>query len=305
MSQRYYPPDQLAALRRFAIAVTVLTVLGHTILGFEQSYAQTLVAIFTAYVLQLLLETLDAWCQHRRPRFIGGVVPFIDFLLPAHITGAVTAMLLYFNDQLWIVAFAAAVGIGSKTVFRVPVGQGRRHIFNPSNFGITVTLFAFPGSVGLVPPWQFTAGLPGILGWGLVGLICVLGTYINGTFTKRLPLIAAWVVGFILQAIVRNLIFETSFLGSLAPMSGLAFVLFTFYMISDPATTPARLWRQVAFGGSVAAFYGVFMALHVAMQLFIALSAVCAVRGIGLCVLALRERHNSRQEITAPLAAVS
>ena len=32
-------------------------------------------------------------------------------------------MLLYANDRLWLIAFAAAVGIASKTLIRVPVGH--------------------------------------------------------------------------------------------------------------------------------------------------------------------------------------
>ena len=36
---RWYAQDRLGGLRRFAIAITVLNVLGHTWLGFEQSLA--------------------------------------------------------------------------------------------------------------------------------------------------------------------------------------------------------------------------------------------------------------------------
>jgi hypothetical protein len=36
---------RLADLRRFAIAITVLNILGHTVLGFEQSWAVPLVSL--------------------------------------------------------------------------------------------------------------------------------------------------------------------------------------------------------------------------------------------------------------------
>jgi hypothetical protein len=282
MNERPYTALHLGALRRFAFAITALTVLGHAFLGFEQSYVQPLVALATAYGMQLLLEFVDARCNHRRPRFAGGLVPFVDFLLSAHISALAIAMLLYFNDRLWVVAFATAVAIASKTLFRAPFGSGTRHVFNPSNFGITVTLLLLPRTVGLAIPWQFTEELTGALDWGLLALIFSLGTFINGRFTKRLPLIAAWVGGFVLQAALRSLLFQNSFPASLAPMTGIAFVLFTFYMVPDPATTPTNRWTQVAFGGSVAAAYGVLMALHVVFALFIALTIVCAGRGVGL-----------------------
>src|SRR6476661_7846618 len=131
--------DRLGGLRRFAVAITVLNILGHTFFGFEQSLAQPLVALVTAYSTELLLEVINAWSRRLRPRFVGSPSNFINFLLPAHITGLAIAMLLYTNNRLLPMAFATAVAISSKIVLRVPVGKGVRHFFNPSNFGITVT----------------------------------------------------------------------------------------------------------------------------------------------------------------------
>ena len=55
------PDLRLPALRRFAIAITVLNTLGHTILGFETSLAQVLVAVGTAYTAEIVLELVAAW----------------------------------------------------------------------------------------------------------------------------------------------------------------------------------------------------------------------------------------------------
>ena len=74
--------------------------------------------------MQRLAEALDAWCASRRPRVAGGSTNFVDFLLPVHISSPAVAMLLYYNDQPWVVAFAAAVAIGSKTIFRRRSGAG-------------------------------------------------------------------------------------------------------------------------------------------------------------------------------------
>src|SRR5215510_164460 len=90
------PNLRLAALRRFAITISVLNVLGHTVLGFENSWAQMFVALFTAYFTEIFLETVDAWAGKRSPKFAaGGVTNFINFLLPAHISGLAVSMLLY------------------------------------------------------------------------------------------------------------------------------------------------------------------------------------------------------------------
>ncbi len=274
----WYQSQRLAGLRRFAIAITFLNILGHTILGFEQSWAQPLVALATAYSVELLLETIDAWINRQQPRFIGSFSNFIDFLLPAHITALAVAMLLYANERLLPIAFATAVAIGSKAIFRLP--GGKRHFFNPSNFGITITLLLFPW-VGIAPPYQFTENLSGWADWILPGLIVCTGTFLNARFTGKLPLIAAWLGGFVLQAGLRSYIFETPILAALLPMTGVAFVLFTFYMVSDPGTTPSKPLDQVFFGASVAAAYGLLMLCHIVFGLFFALTIVCTLRGLS------------------------
>ena len=109
-SLRRERPERLQALWRFAVAITVLNVLGHSVLGFEQSWAQPLVALATTYSVELILEALSAWAERRKPHYEGGLGSFVDFLLPAHITGLAVAMLLYANERLWPIAFAAARG---------------------------------------------------------------------------------------------------------------------------------------------------------------------------------------------------
>ena len=59
---------RLAGLRRFAIAITLLNVLGHTVFGFEQSIAQPFVAVAAAYIMEIAAEMADAWARKRRPR---------------------------------------------------------------------------------------------------------------------------------------------------------------------------------------------------------------------------------------------
>src|ERR1700750_1252089 len=153
--QRQEQAKRLGGLRRFAAAITILNILGHTVFGFEPAWAQPLVALATAYGMELLLEAVGAWAHKRRPKFLGTRREFVDFLLPAHITALAVAMLLYADEQYWMIAFATAAAISSKTVLRAPVGRGPRTFFNPSNFGITITLLIFP-VVGIAPPYQFT-----------------------------------------------------------------------------------------------------------------------------------------------------
>jgi hypothetical protein len=283
------PKDmRLAALRRFGFAITVLNVAGHTVLGFEQSWAQPLVSVATAYVLELIVETLDSRAAGRRPRYAGGVGRLVDFLLPGHITGLACAMLLYSNDRLLPIMFATAVAVASKYLVRVPVRGKMRHVLNPSNIGITAVLLLFPW-VGIAPPYHFTENLVGAADWILPGVFIVVGTLLNTRFTRKLPLILAWVSAFVLQGLVRAALSGTAPWVPLLPMTGVAFLLFTFYMVTDPATTPFDRRGQIMFGGAVGLVYGVLTAMHIVFGLFFALTIVCTVRGAYLQLVAWQE----------------
>jgi hypothetical protein len=284
VAERWYSEKRLGGLSRFAAAITILNLAGHLFLGFEQPWIVPFVALAAAYATELIGESLDAVAQRRRPRFQGSVVDVVKFLLSAHITGLATGMLLYACDVLWPVAFAASLAVASKYIFRVTLGRGpdgrqqTRHVLNPSNFGITATLLLFP-TVGIAPPYQFTENTSGLVDWALPLVIIGTGSYLNSKATGRIPLIIAWVTAFAAQALVRSAIHGTPWNAGLMPMTGFAFILFTFYMITDPATSPAKRLRQVAFGCAVALGYAAFMELHVVFGLFYALTVVTAARG--------------------------
>ncbi|HEX2271900.1 MAG TPA: hypothetical protein VHH35_20320 [Pyrinomonadaceae bacterium] len=298
--------NRLGGLRRFAIAITVLNILGHTFFGFEQSWAHPLVALASAYSAELLLEFIDARCNRRPLRFMGGGArKFVEFLLSAHITGLACAMLLYANERFGPIIFASVVAICSKCILRAPAERGTRHFFNPSNFGITITLLVFSW-VSVAPPYQFTENMTGVGDWILPAVIVCTGTFLNARFTHRLPLIAAWLGGFVAQAAVRSVFFDTPLDAALVPMTGVAFILYTFYMVTDPATTPEGRREQIAFGFSVAAVYGLLMVTHVVFGLFFALTIVCTVRGLWMyAVRWIKRREREELDAVAAPAALS
>jgi enediyne biosynthesis protein E5 len=296
LGERWYIDKRLKGLARFAFAITVLNVLGHLWLGFEQSWITPFVALAAAYGTELAAETAQAFAERRQPRYLGTPGKFVSFLLSAHISGLAVGMLLFAAEQLWMVAFGASLAVASKWLFRVTVptknGPASRHFLNPSNFGISVVLLLFP-SVGIAPPYMFAENTSGALDWLLPLLVISTGSLLNTKLTGRMPLIGAWLVSFAAQAIVRGVINETPIAAGLLPMTGFAFILFTFYMITDPATSPGRPRDQVIFAASVAAVYGLLMELHVVFGLFFALTAVTAMRGgiLFLRVRQMEEKH--------------
>jgi hypothetical protein len=141
----------------------------------------------------------------------------------------------------------------------------------------------FP-QVGFAPPYHFTENLTGFWDWVAPGVVLVTGIVMHACFTGRLALVSAWVLGFALQAVTRAWYFDVPLYVPLTPMTSAAFVLFTLYMIPDPATTPLKPARQAAFGFAVAVVYGIIQIMHLVFGLFFALVTVCAIRGLSLHV---------------------
>jgi enediyne biosynthesis protein E5 len=295
------PDVRVMALRRFAIAITVLNILGRTVFGFEQPWSYVVAALATTYGMELLLEWLAARDESRPVRYGGGWRCMVDFLLSAHITGLAISMLVYANHRIWPIVFASAVAIGSKTLFRAPHARGERHFLNPSNFGISVALVLFP-AVSIVPPYHFTENIYGIADLLIPVIIVISGSFLNIHFTKRLPLILGWIGGFVLQAALGTIISGHLFGPALLPMTSVAFTLFTFYMITDPGTTPSKPWHQCLFGLAVALVYRLLMMANVVFDLFFALSIVCMLRGAWLYYLAWAAKRSSIPIATSNLA---
>jgi hypothetical protein len=304
-----HDPKVITALRRFAISISVFNILGYTVLGFEQPWLWPLIALATAYTTEIGLELIGARVEHRAPRFTGnGARGLMEFLLPAHITGLALNMLIYVNDRVLVMMFGVVVAVSAKWILRAPVRGRLRHYMNPSNLGITVILLLFPWA-SIAPPYHFTEKVDTWVGWLIVAVILISGTVLNAKLTGRMWLIGAWLITFALQAIVRGLLFGTAIPGALGMMTGVAFVLFTNYMVTDPGTTPSKPASQVAFGGGIALLYGFFMVAHIAYGLFLATATVCLIRGLFLWSLHFvdkaRQQHEAQQREVDEAATVA
>ncbi|MBE7169184.1 MAG: RnfABCDGE type electron transport complex subunit D [Williamsia sp.] len=286
---------RLAALIRFATAITVLNIFGHFVLGFETSLAHACVALLTAYTLEITFETISARIQHRKPGYAGGFQNWFYFLLPGHISAMAVSMLMFTNQNLLPIVFATSLAVLSKVIFKVKIGGKVRHFLNPSNTGIAVSFILFPW-VSTAPPYQFTENVAGWWDWVLPVIFISAGSFLNLKFTRKGPLIAAWLCGFFAQAVLRSLLFGVSMAPALLPMTGVAFLLYTFYMISDPSTTPMKTKNQIAFGLSVAAVYGVLMTMHISFGLFFSLIIVCTTRGTYFGIMNMIEEFKSKQK---------
>lgn len=282
------------ALRNFAISMSIFNILGYTLLGFEQPWTWPLFALAVGYGTELTVEAIAAWAQRRRPGFRGhGLWGLYTFLLPTHITALAVNMLLYANSKFWPIAFAVVVAVGQKAVLRSPIKGRMRHFMNPSNFGITVTLLTFSW-VNVAPPYHFTENVPDVIRIMVPLVILTAGTVLNSVLTKKVGLIMGWAGGFVIQALIRHYVWGVALWASLGIMTGVAFVLFTNYMITDPGTTPSPFRNQFMFGASVAVAYGILMLFNIVYTMFFAVTIVCLLRGLLWWAIHLRGRRRAR-----------
>lgn len=294
---RVDPADpRYKALRNFAISMSIFNILGYTVLGFEQPWAWPLFALAIGYSTEIAVEFVSAWAEKRRPGYSGnGAWGMYTFLLPTHITALAANMLLYANSRFWPIAFAVVVAVAQKAVLRAPIKGRMRHFMNPSNFGITVTLVLF-GWVNVAPPYQFTENVPDVFRMMVPMVILTAGTVLNAMLTRKVALIMGWAGGFVIQALVRHWVWDVALWAALGMMTGVAFVLFTNYMITDPGTTPTSFRAQFMFGASVATVYGALMVFNVVYTLFFAVTLVCLARGLYWWMRWLLERRRDRPE---------
>lgn len=291
--------DPRTGLRTSATLATVLAVLGHTVLGFEQPWSMVVVALATGYSCALFFEWIDARANQRPVGYRGGPLKLIDFLLSAHMTSITMSFLIYTNSRVGAMAFAVAAAIASKYLFRVNLDGRPQHFMNPSNFGIALTFIVFPWVATM--PYLFTEHITGVWDVVLPIVMFMLGFRLNLLFTGRIPLITSWLIAFVLQAVIRWRFFDDiSLTAALAPMTGAAFILFTFYMITDPRTTPSSFRSQVVFGSAIGAFYGLIIGYHITFTLFFAVTIVAGLRGVILYATAVR-RSFALQAAARPL----
>lgn len=262
----------MTALHRLAVSVTVVTLAGHLLLGFEQAYLAPVVGVLTGVAAEVALESVRAWALRDRPRYLTDRA----FLLPSYVEGLLCAMLLYGGAHLAGVALAALVGVASRYVLRA--GSSGTTFVNPVALGVTVASLR-PG-IETAPPYQFTAWVPEAphplvpLALLALGLACLRPSW-------RLPLVLAWTGGVALAGLVAGP-------GPL-PVTGAAFVLHTCFVLPDVRTTPSRPRDQVVFGLCAAALY---LALPGPL---LSLVTVCALRGVCLAV-----RRGRGQPIPGP-----
>jgi enediyne biosynthesis protein E4 len=244
-----FRPPGIADVRWRAFGLLALyLILGVTFLGFSRQPFHIILLIGSGAVLDLVLSGL---LNGRK-----------IFPLSAMISCSSLAILLNWSfglNNLWLPVF---ICVACKYLITL---KGR-HFFNPSLLAICICILLGNEIITLSPAYQWygsaeTASM--MLFFVITGALMLFVFKIN-----RGWLIGAFLLTYLAQTLLRASImehiipWETLLLSS---VTSPAFFLFTFYMITDPATSPNTRRDQILVGVSIALLD---LAFHLKFSLF-------------------------------------
>ena len=224
MKQIFRRPSWNDPRTAVAILLFCYVVLGITLLGFNRSPAQILVVVISACILDVVLHRLfkKEW-----------LFPF-----SALITGLSLSILVNYAHGSWLPLVPVFFAISSKYLLTFK----QRHIYNPSLFGIVASLLFAEQMISISPAYQW-GGLPALAVFIVTASVLLFVLRIQRT-TLVIAFLGFYSLALLLRAWLtqHHMPAETIILGTLTAPS---FYLFTFFMITDPATSPDSRKGQV------------------------------------------------------------
>lgn len=219
------PTSLLADARVWQIAsLSFLLVFGIARLGFDQQPSAVALIVGTA------LAT-----QYACGRLVG--LPRFDPMSPL-ITGLSLSILLRAGDPAWLAA-GAALAIGSKFALR----YDGKHIFNPANFALGALILG--GAPAWISPAQW-----GSATWAAFLFLSLAILVLSRA--KRADIAIAFLLAYAAILLARALYLGDPLAIPLKQMQSGALLLFAFFMISDPKTTPDTRAMRIVFAVLVA-----------------------------------------------------
>jgi len=247
--------------------LSLYVVLGITVLGFNRTPLQVLSTVGACLVFDWL--------------FSAALKGKVVWNPSAIITGLGLSILINYGHNNYFAVAPAFLAIASKYLFTF---KGK-HVFNPALFGVVASFLLSNEWLSPAPAYQWY-GIPAISLY-----IIIPGFFILAPKANRLPLVLSFLAAFTLQIALRSLImkhylpFGTLFWGTL---SSPPFFLFTFFMITDPKTSPSKTSHQILLGIVLAVLDGVFHLFQSYHTFFYAAFTVGVVKLIYLHVKSLQ-----------------
>jgi Na+-transporting NADH:ubiquinone oxidoreductase subunit NqrB len=212
--------------RLFQIAaLSALAVYGLAVLRFDMTPVRGLLVLLTALATQFACTRM-----FRLPRFDPKSAAI----------SALSLCLLLRSDDVRLLAVAAVLAVASKFLLR----WNGKHVFNPTNFAIVVLLLS--GSDVWVSPGQW--GSAAVFAFAMAGTGALV---VNRASRSDVTLV--FLVAWFTLLFGRSLFLGEPLAIPFHRLESGALVLFAFFMISDPKTTPDSRTGRILFGALVAA----------------------------------------------------
>ena len=207
--------------------ITLILVLGEARYGILGGYDRLVTALGVSTATELVLSRLV------RGRFAN--------VASAYITGISLALLIKPRaGLLWPFALGGFTAIASKYVLQY---RGR-HLWNPSNFAISLLVLAAPASVAVLSQqWGNDLATNAVI-WCFGLLIASRVRMLHVTLT--------YVTCFVVLAALRSSISGGPLLAEIAPLTGPMYQLFIFFMVTDPKTTVSTVRGRMIVAAAVA-----------------------------------------------------
>ena len=211
------------------LLITLILVVGEWTYGIVGGYQKLALTLGTCVAVE---AALSYWLIGRRP-----------MLQSAYITGVSLTILLRPEAGLvWPFVVGSALSIGSKYVLR----YRERHLWNPSNFGLSVLLLLAPSKVALLSHELGNDVLGNAVIW-FVGLLVA-------TKARVLHISLTYALAFSALAALRAAVTGSPLMAEVAPLTGPMYQLLCFFMLTDPRTIVASKRGQVMTVIAIALF---------------------------------------------------
>ena len=255
VDNRYLPP----------LLITSILVGANLSFGILEGWERTALSIVVAIGAEMVLGriTYGKW-PHPASAYISGI----------------SAGILIRSPFMWPYFFTSFISILSKYVLRL---KGR-HIWNPTNFGVSAIVLLAPATVTVLNIQWGNAVAPMVVIW-LLGAVIVWRV-------GRAHISATYVAAFFVFSFVRSALTGVPWLATVAPITGPMYQLFIFFMITDPKTTVrSKKWQCVVV--VMVAF--VEMLMRLAEVVYAPFYALFVVGSIAMVIDITRESRSSRR----------
>lgn len=234
LKNRYY-------LAKFCLTTSHISLvfISFAFYNFQRSSYQIVMAYIAAIITEVILFKLTKKYQDQK---------VLNRVTSAIAESAGLIVLIRSIDPHYY-AIASMIAVASKYIF---VNRNNKHLFNPTNFAIIMTVAFAPQGIFQIRTDEFN--------YNLYPILHVLFFGLSATLLAKVSSISfSYILTFILISSVFQGHFNyTNWIDILGPEIGAAGLIFIFLMITDPVTSPRSKKGRIIFGSTLAimTFYG-------------------------------------------------